>query len=116
MSKTDNDLAQRIAGRKWAEEVLADLPIDKTEEYQYGFMDRMKRCFAVKELDPQAMTDEEAREFGRQTLGFGAHAGKTYDDCPLAYLEWLTDTKNALDRYLRSRRIYEERRDADAQN
>ena len=105
---TTEQVRDRIAGRKWAEEVAAE---NMTPAFRAGFMNSIKRCFTVREIDPQAMSDEEAREFGRDILGFGQHANETYDDCPLEYLEWLVDQNATLARYLRSRRIQEERED-----
>lgn len=112
---TDKDVAKRIAGRKWAEEVIADLPANERDEYRRAFMSFIKQGFTVTELDPRAMTDNASRVFGRQILRFGVHLGETYDECPLDYLEWLVDRNTELVRYLRSRRIHEERK-TDAQN
>ncbi len=107
-------VAQRIAGRELFEEVYDQLPADESDPLRQGFMDRAKRCFTVQQIDPQAMSDEAARDFGRRYMGFGAHADKTYDDCPLEYLIWLAESSRGLMKYLRSRRIREEREgDAD---
>ncbi len=106
---TDAEVAQRIAGREWFEEVFAALPPSESDPYRQGFMDRAKRCFTVQQIDPGAMSDEAARDFGRRLIGFGAHADKTYDDCPLEYLIWLAESNRGLMKYLRSRRIREER-------
>jgi len=55
------------------------------------------------------MPDQQAKAFGSQVIFFGKYSGGTYDDCPLDYLEWLADQNAALVRYLKSRRIQEER-------
>lgn len=102
-------LQERIDGRKWAEEVLGDLPTDKQDPFRQGFMDRMQRCFQVTEFDPGAMTDAQSQAFGRRVLNVGCHRDKTYDECPLDYIEWLAEQNAELTRYLRSRRIREER-------
>ena len=114
MPKTEADLTQRIAGREWAEEVLAALPDDEISRYRRGFMDCVKRYFTVQEIDPRAMTDKESRTFGQMQMGFGSHSALTYDECPMDYLEWLEEANRNLSRYLRSRRIRAERIHDDA--
>lgn len=101
----DQDL---IAGRKWAEEVLENLTAE-SEDFRFAFLRHMKSVFTTKEIDPGAMTDEQSRRFGRNVLNFGVHRDKTYDECPLDYLEWLCDQNAELRRYIKSRRIQEER-------
>ena len=108
---TNAEVADRIAGRKWAEEVLAE---DMTDAFRAGFLGRIQKCFAVREIDPKAMSDKEARKFGRRIIGFRPHRGKTYDECPLDYLDWLAGKNLDLVAYLRSRRIREEREADDA--
>ncbi len=102
-------LKQRIDGRKWAAEVVDALPAEESGEFRQGFMQRMKRCFAVREIDPRAMSDAEAREFGRQPVSFKKYFGKSYDACPLGFLERIEEMNRPLAGYLRSRRINEER-------
>lgn len=107
MEQADLD---RIEGRKWAEEFLDCLKAESAD-YQLGVWRRLKRELPTQELDPKAMTDEQAREFGRQSVSFGRHFGRRYDDVPLDYWEWLADENAKVQRYLRSRRIMAERAD-----
>lgn len=102
--------ADLIAGRKWAEEVLASLATE-SEDFRFAFMRRMKAEFTAKEIDPGAMTDVQAMTFGRQVINFGTYRDQRYDDAPLDYLEWLADCNAELRRYIKSRRIREEQRD-----
>ena len=106
MNQADQD---RIDSRELAEDHVADLA-RMSEEFRHGWWRRIKRELPVQEIDPKAMTDEEAKEFGCRFIEFGQHAGKQYDAVPLDYLEWLVDTKVTLQRYLRNRRIAAERR------
>jgi hypothetical protein len=50
-----------------------------------------------QEVDPtpkeHPMTDDEAKLFGRKTIGFGKHCGERWDAVPLDYLEWLDSTQ-----------------------
>lgn len=58
------------------------------------------------------MDEFEAAQFGKRTLQFGIHKGKTIDDAPRDYLEWLAynddDFKTDLRRYLLSERLRRE--------
>ncbi len=61
------------------------------------------------------MTDEEAKAFGRRTIGFGKHAGKRWDDVPAEYLAWLDETQwtqaKELHRYVGSAYVQREDRE-----
>ena len=105
MDKADKD---RVEGRKWAEDVLAAMG-DTTPAYRLGFWRRMKRELHPQEIDSKAMTDREARTFGRSIVEFGKHRGLRVDDVPLEYWEWLADENSKVQRYLRSKRITRER-------
>ncbi|MBX3422248.1 MAG: DUF3820 family protein [Pirellulaceae bacterium] len=48
------------------------------------------------------MSDEEAREFEKTGIPFGAHKGKQFKDVPIEYLCWLADSTLKLQSYLRS--------------
>jgi hypothetical protein len=102
-----DETAQRILGRKWAEEVLAD-NATASEPFRFGFRRRMLAEFKAQEIDRGAMTDEQSREFGAMVIPFGKYAGSRYDEVPLDYLEWLADQNSKLVRYVRSRRVQEE--------
>ena len=60
-----------------------------------------------------AMTDQEARTYGSESLPFGKRAGEPIDSVPLSYLVWLADesrqTWRRLHAYLNSPRIKAER-------
>ena len=103
----DDDDRDRISGREWCRELLTALAAE-SEAYQAGFWRHVKRQLDPQELDRGAMSDSKAREFGQEVLDFGKHRGKTYDDTPLDYLEWLADEGEKLARYVRSRRVKEE--------
>jgi len=63
----------------------------------------------------QPMDDKEAKEYGKQTLGFGQNAYEPIENVPLEYLCWLADqsrqTWQSLHRYLNSPRIKREQGD-----
>jgi len=72
-----------------------------------------------EQVDPtpkeHPMTDEEARQFGLRTIGFGKHAGKRWNDVPLDYLAWLDEFQwtqaKELHRYVGSAYVQREDRD-----
>ena len=105
MNQDDQD---RIDGRKLAESCLADLT-PMSEAFRFGFWRRIKQELPTQDLDPKAMADEEAREFGKQIVGFGKFASHRRDDVPLDYWEWLADENTKVQRYLRNCRIAAER-------
>lgn len=53
----------------------------------------------------ELMTEQEAHDFGRQTVGFGQHAGLTWSQVPEEYVAWLVDSRKDLLRYLRRRQL-----------
>ncbi len=59
-----------------------------------------------------AMTDQQARQFGRRSMPFGRHKGRRVDEVPLDYLVWLADHAALfvadLRRYCRSPRLQSE--------
>jgi len=111
MNDADKD---RIWGREWAEYILDDV-LRGSDDYQEGFWRHIRKELPrEKEKKPiAAMADEQSKVFGNSTIEFGKHIGTRYDDVPLDYLEWLVDQNAVLARYLNSRRIREERREAE---
>ena len=108
MPLTDAD-TDRIGGREWAEDVLAELT-DASDAFLLGFWRRLKRELPTQEIDPSAMTDEEAGEFGKSVVNFGKkYLGWRVHDVPLEHWEWLADANGNIQRYLRNRRIVAER-------
>lgn len=103
--------AQALAALIEAE--LATLPASARQVLAsgvYAAIDRHlpgARCGA----GPKPMDDAEARRFGQETMPFGKFAGTKMDEVPLDYLEWYADQplQRQLIRYLKSRRIREER-------
>lgn len=101
-------LEERIDGRQWAEEVLQDM-YGSSEAFRLGFLRQIKRLIrdtiSIDEIDKSAMSDDEARQYGRSVMEFGLHKGSRVDDVPLEYLTWLVSANAKMARYLRSRRI-----------
>ena len=100
---TDQD-KQRIAGRKWAEEVIA-----YAEGEGFGFFEGFVRGIRSRfeeRLTPQgAMTELEARVFENKTIDFGIHEGEVYGYVEAEYLAWVVDKFEPLRRYVKSVRF-----------
>ena len=104
-------VADRIEGRKWAEEILDSIK-DLSEDYRDSFWRAVKRKFELKKkkkIDSTMMSDDESKAFGRSVVEFGKYRGRQVDEVPIEYWEWLADENLRVQRYLRSRRIVEER-------
>ena len=111
LSQADRD---RIAGRRWAEEVLHEVEDEgNSDAFRAGFWREIRRRVKLRKPSKTVMSDRKSREFGRRVVEFGKFRGQRYDDVPLDYLEWLADQGTELQAYLESRRVKEER-DKDA--
>ena len=110
----------RIAARALAKQVAdiatAEAPEDDASCEAYWLVlrqvcdEHLPRPEQTSSESP-AMTDEQAREFGRCTqMPFGKHVGTYIDEVPLQYLEWYADLsfQPQLRKYLRSPRIKSE--------
>ncbi len=99
----------RIEGREWAEEVIADV-LENTDDFIEGFerqIRRVYRMFRTHLTDQGAMTHKEAIEFEKEQVGFGCYTARTYATTPPEYLAWLVDANLDLARYVRSERFQE---------
>lgn len=105
---------ERIAGRKFAEDVIASL-LDEHPEYGAGFWRWMKREFLTAVEPPKPpMSDEECKRFGKAVWKYGEkYCGWQVDRIPLEYWEFLNDQNIPIQRYLASRRIQAEMADLD---
>jgi hypothetical protein len=60
----------------------------------------------------------DPKRIGRKTMEFGKYQGRSIDEVPLDYLEWLSDQSRTfakeLDAYLNSKRVLSERVDDEA--
>ena len=50
------------------------------------------------------MTDDEAKRYESQLLGFGTYGASTWGDAPTSHLVWLHEQNEKLGAYLRSDR------------
>ena len=104
---TDED-RQRIAGRKWAEEVI-EVALESGKDFHEGFVRQLRRVYKAKqeEIPHLVMTEAEAIAFEAQQITFGKYAGETYGTAPREYVAWLMDRNLALFKYVNSTRFKE---------
>ena len=112
-NKVKDPTTERIAGRKYAEELLSLVEI-QSPDFALGFWRAIAKAAEEngQSSDGQAgkddllpMTDEEATYYERhEVLEFGMHRGKAYGEAPISYLVWLAESNLPLLKYVRSRR------------
>jgi hypothetical protein len=113
INKTRRAIMDSKAGREALEELidLADLN-EQSDAFRRGFYRQMlKHAKSVlpEAPEPQAdkrpvMTEDEAKRFEDQTIGFGMYATHTWREVSNSYLTWLHEQEIQLGAYLRSNR------------
>lgn len=94
-------LRRRIEGRKAAEEIreLLDIGRDPTADpYLDAFIETLRPAAKPTNAPPR----EPIARLGATPLDFGAHRGKTFDDVPVDYLDWLCKSQESSAAALRS--------------
>lgn len=110
---------ENILMRETADEIL-----DLIRSYEFSnlrFYDRLQNGIAdirsgyvpiSETIEHVVVPVLDAKKIGNQTIPFGQYSGKRFDDIPLDYLEWLSDSSrdlsSRLDAYLKSKRIRSE--------
>ncbi len=80
-----------------------------------GTMINSKLKDATEAPEPKAITDDQARNLGKLVIPKGKHKGKTLNDIPIDYLEWVADNwtcqiGEAVRKYIESPGVRAERR------
>jgi hypothetical protein len=105
----DTATQQRIAGRRWAEEVTETAQAEGSD-FLEGYRRQLKRVFAEDLVAPDRMSEAEAIAFEAEQITFGKYLGLTWGRIPASYIGWLADQGRRLLRYVRSDR-YRQRED-----
>jgi hypothetical protein len=87
LESSDNlsKLQQRIAGRKMGETLFELIEGDTTN---LAYMDSL--CAELCKNVPKPKVDLGPLErYGGTIMPFGQYQGKTFDECPIDYLDWL---------------------------
>ena len=100
----DKETADRIAGRKWAEECL-EFAFDQSPDFVEGFRRQIKRVLAGDLTPADTMTEQEAISFEAETIAFGKFSGSNWGSIPVEYIAWLADNSQRLLKYVRSDRF-----------
>ncbi len=84
----------RVAGRKMADELFELLPGILPDGHGSEYADAL--CEKLRAMLPQRKATEVKPEplqpiarLGATVMLFGSHQGKTFDETPLEYLDWL---------------------------
>ena len=92
---------QRIAGRKWADEVIEEA-MTNGADFLIGFARATRVAFPPDAAKLHAMTDDEARAFEAGEISFGKHKGAAWGEVPIAYIGWMAENNRPLQEYVRS--------------
>lgn len=98
-------IAARVAGRKAAEEIkpLLEWPNNHGADFADGFLSQMRQLLPQRKADAiEPEKPQPIARLGAIEMPFGAHAGKTLDDVPLEYLDWLCRSQEEFYKNLRA--------------
>lgn len=98
-------LKRRVEGSLYAVQLLSLIPSRDLEDADYmdGLVDRMIRDGSHAEIEDAAEAKPEPiARLGATVMPFGAHAGKTFDETPRAYLDWLCSSQESFYKSLRN--------------
>ena len=110
------NITDRVRIRNAAREACEYVDLDAyTREQKIHFAKCIRDLCNLDDAPPSVtgpMTDDEAREWGKQGMPFGKHVGQAVNDTPIEYLVWIADTggkfQRDLNRYLKSPRLRRE--------
>lgn len=97
-------VAARVAGRAAASEVidLLSWPDGYGADYADAFVEVIRAMMPMRQdkiVEPPKLTP--IARLGATKIEFGLHAGKSLDDIPLEYLDWLCRANESLTREIK---------------
>ena len=116
---TTTNIEKNLAARLAAEQI-AELADEEAEQHGKRFWIEMAKIVSVhipmpdkrksKPKPVRPMTQQEARDFGSETVPFGKFNNVAVDSVPMDWLRWLADQTfvDDLRRYLESERVKSE--------
>lgn len=98
-------LKRRVEGSKYAVQLLSLIASRDLEDADYmdGLVERMIRDGSHKPIEEE--TDDKPEpiaRLGATEMPFGLHAGKSFDEVPIEYLDWLCRSQEGFYKSLRS--------------
>lgn len=115
------EIKQRMAARMEARQIVELITTThgayrahEQEAFTTALRNELNLVLASAEakVDVEPMSDEVARRFGNNTMGFGKYVGQRIDEIPIDYLLWFVEQKDTfkqeLRRYIKSRRVQAE--------
>ena len=101
----NDSLKRRVEGSLYAVQLLSLIASKDLEDADYmdGLVERMIRDGSHKHIEEVAeVKPEPIARLGATEMPFGAHAGKTFDETPLEYLDWLCRSQESFYKSLRA--------------
>jgi len=102
---SEESLKRRVQGSLKAVELSQLLENSEIEDADFmdGLIDRLQRDFGRDEVaDVTDVKPPPINRLGNTKIDFGGHKGKTFDEIPLAYLDWLCRSQECFYRDLRA--------------
>lgn len=99
----EHKVAAKVAGRKAAEELVSLLSVPDGHGADYADI----LCETLRALLPKRRVPEPEKpipiaRLGAMQMNFGIHQGKTFDEIPLEYLDWLCRSQEDMCKNLRA--------------
>lgn len=102
---SEETLKRRVAGSLLAVELMTFIKNEDMgdADYMRGLIDRIERDTSSKPIEDVAdVKPEPIARLGAIEMPFGAHKGKSLDDVPLEYLDWLCSSQEGFYKNLRA--------------
>lgn len=100
-----DSLKRRVEGSLYAVQLLSLIASKDLEDADYmdGLVERMIRDGSHAPIEDVAdVKPEPIARLGATEMPFGQHAGKTFDETPIEYLDWLCRSQEGFLKTLRS--------------
>ena len=97
-------LKRRVQGSQYAVQLLSLIPSCDLEDADYmdGLVERMIRDGSHSPIETADVKPEPIARLGAIEMPFGAHAGKSFDETPIEYLDWLCRSNESFYKSLRA--------------
>lgn len=101
---SETSLKRRVAGSLMAVELMACLSSSDLgdPDYMRGLIDRIERDTSSTPINSEGAKPEPIARLGATEMPFGAHAGKSFDETPVEYLDWLCRSQEGFYKSLRA--------------
>ena len=105
LAMSEETLKRRVAGSLMAVELMGLIASDELADADYmgGLIDRITRDTSSEPIEDVAdVKPEPIARLAANTMPFGLHVGKSFDEVPLDYLDWLCSSQESFYKSLRA--------------